>query len=110
MYVPLLIFFFSLCNFLGLDVGVSQEVELEEEGEDGGGRESEAAGTSEDVMRRKQELKLDLGPDYVFLFSLNSLRFSLTSETDKKKKLFNFSKLQFLNDEICHLHSNLANW
>ena len=73
--------------FLGLDVGVSQEVELEEEGEDGGGRESEAAGTSEDVMRRKQELKLDLGPDYVFLFSLNSLRFFLASETDKKKKL-----------------------
>ena len=59
-------------------------------------------------MRRKQELKLDLGPDSVLLFSLNSLRFSLTSETDKKKKLFNFSKLQFLNDEICHLLSNLA--
>ena len=71
--------------FLGLDVRVSQEVELGEEGEDGGGRESEAAGTSEDVMRRKQELKLDLGLDYVFLFSLNSLRFALTSETDQKK-------------------------
>ena len=53
-------------------------------------------------MRRKQELKLDLGPDYVFLFSLNSLRLSLTSETDKKKKLSNFAKLQFLNDEIWH--------
>ena len=61
---------FSFCFFLGLDVGVSQEVELEEEGEDGGGRESEAAGTSEDVMRRKQELKLDLGPDYVLSYFL----------------------------------------
>ena len=33
-----------------------------------------------------------------FLFSLNSIKFSLTRETDTKK-LSNFARLQFLNDK-----------
>ena len=75
--------------FLGLDVRVSQEVELEEEGEDGGGRESEAAGTSEDVMRRKQELKLDLDVNAppVMLHNLPTSGGTATSEDSSENSM-----------------------